>query len=354
MSGIAFAIPGDIDAPTGGYGYDRQLLREWRAADVEARHLALPGGFPFPTEAVLATTECLLAAAGPDDVLLVDGLAFGAFPEALATRFEGRLVALVHHPLALETGLSPEQVVTLHDSERRALRHARAIVVTSPATARLLAADYDVPAGRITVAVPGVAPAPRAQGSGKKAPLRLLAVGSLIPRKGYGILIAALARITDRDWHLTIAGSPDHAPETAAGLEAGIHAAGLERRVLLAGAVTPARLDELYGEADLFVMPSLYEGYGMVLTEALARGLPIVCALSGAGAEALPDAAALKVRPGDTMALAKALARLIDAPAERRHRADAAWAAAGTLPRWQETARIVARACLGDGSRKVG
>lgn len=170
MSGIAFAIPGDIDAPTGGYGYGRQLLREWRAADVEARHLALPGGFPFPTEAVLATTECLLAAAGPDDVLLVDGLAFGAFPEALATRFEGRLVALVHHPLALETGLSPEQVMTLHDSERRALRHARAIVVTSPATAGLLAADYDVPAGRITVAVPGVAPAPRAQGSGKKAP----------------------------------------------------------------------------------------------------------------------------------------------------------------------------------------
>ena len=92
----------------------------------------------------------------------------------------------------------------------------------------------------------------------------------------------------------------------------------------------------------------------MVLTEALARGLPIVTTLSGAGAEALPDAAALKVAPGDAAALAKALARLIDAPAERRQRADAAWAAAGDLPRWNETARIVAEACLHDGSRKVG
>ncbi|BCB18735.1 glycosyltransferase family 4 protein [Bosea sp. ANAM02] len=354
MSSIVFAIPGDIDAPTGGYGYDRRLLQEWHEAGIEARHLALPGSFPFPTDAGLATTERLLAATAADDILLIDGLAYGAFPEALAARFADRIVALVHHPLALETGHSPEMTEALCRSETLALRHARAIAVTSLATRHILEAEFGVPTDKIAVAIPGTDPAPRAKGSGNGETPNLLAVGSLIPRKGYDILVAALSTITDHRWRLTIAGSPDHAPAMAAELRDGIARAGLAERILLTGGVQTGRLAQLYDEADLFVMSSFYEGYGMVLTEALARGLPIVTTLSGAGAEALPDAAALKVPPGDAAALAKALARLIDAPAERRQRADAAWAAAGDLPRWSETARIVAEACLRDSSRKVG
>lgn len=354
MSAIVFAIPGDIDAPTGGYGYDRRVLQEWRETGVTARHLALPSGFPFPTEAALAATEALLAATAPTDILLIDGLAFGAFPEALAARFASRLVALVHHPLALETGLASDQVDRLRVSESAALRHVRAVAVTSPATAQVLTSSFGVPESRISVAVPGVDPAPRASGTGGDGPLQLLAVGSLIPRKGYDVLIEALTAIADRDWCLTIVGSADYAPETTAAIVTGIRAAGLADRVLLAGAVHPESLGELYGKADLFVMPSLYEGYGMVLTEALARGLPVITTLSGAGAEALPDAAALKIPPRDVSALAKAIAKLIDAPAERRRRAGAAWAAAADLPRWSETARIVAEACLHDGSRRVG
>uniref|UniRef100_A0A9E7ZHQ0 Glycosyltransferase family 4 protein n=1 Tax=Bosea sp. NBC_00436 TaxID=2969620 RepID=A0A9E7ZHQ0_9HYPH len=354
MSEIVFAIPGDIDAPTGGYGYDRRLLREWREADIEARHLALPGSFPFPTAEDLAATEQLLAATAPDDILLVDGLAYGAFPEALAARFADRLVALVHHPLALETGHSPEAAEALRRSETLALRHARAIAVTSPATKLTLEAEFEVPADKIAVAIPGTDLAPRAHGSGRSEVLHMLAVGSLIPRKGYDILVEALTIIADKPWTLAIAGSPDHAPATSAELRHGIARAGLSERVTLTGGIDAEKLAQLYDESDLFVMSSFYEGYGMVLTEALARGLPIVTTLSGAGAEALPATAALKVPPGDAAALAKALARLIDAPAERRQRADAAWAAAGDLPRWSETARIVAQACLHDGGRKVG
>lgn len=354
MSRIVFAIPGDIDAPTGGYGYDRRLLREWCEAGIAARHLALPGPFPFPTTGNLAATEEMLGATMPDDILLVDGLAYGAFPEALAARFSDRLIALVHHPLMLETGLSPEAAEALRRSERAALRHARATIVTSPATKLLLEAEFGVPAGIITVAVPGTDTAPQAKGSGQDKSPHMLAVGSLIPRKGYGILVEALAAIADRSWTFTIAGSADHAPATAAELRGEIARAGLADRITLTGGVGAERLSQLYDEADLFVMPSLYEGYGMVLTEALARGLPIVTTLSGAGAEALPDAAALKVPPRNAAALAKALARLIDAPAERRQRADAAWAAAGDLPRWSETARIVAQACRRGDGRKVG
>ena len=354
MSAIVFAIPGDIDAPTGGYGYDRRLLREWREAGIEARHLALPSSFPFPTEADFTATEKLLAATAPDDILLVDGLAYGAFPEALAARFADRLVALVHHPLALETGHNPAVAEALHRSETLALRHARAVVASSPATKLTLATEFDVPAGKIAVAIPGTDPAPRSKGSGRDKALHILAVGSLIPRKGYDVLIAALTAVADRPWTLTIAGTPDHAPATAAELRDGIARAGLSERILLTGGIGADRLAQLYDEADLFVMSSLYEGYGMVLTEALARGLPIVTTLSGAGAEALPDAAALKLPPGDAAALAKALARLIDAPAERRQRADAAWTAAGDLTRWSETARVVADVCLRGDGRKVG
>lgn len=351
MSAIAFAIPGDIDLPTGGYGYDRRLLKEWREAGIPARHLALPGAFPFPTADDVALTERILASAGPEETLLVDGLAFGAFPEALAARFGGRIVALVHHPLALETGLDAATAWRLRDSETLALRHARAVVVTSPPTKEVLSAEFGVPPDKIAVALPGTDPAPRTEPRLGAGPARLLAVGSIVPRKGYDVLLAALAQIADRGWLLTIAGSPDYAPATAAALRDAIRDAGFAERIKLAGAVDQDRLSALYASADIFVMPSLYEGYGMVLTEALARGLPIVCTRSGAAADALPDAAALKVTPGDVMALAKGLARLIDAPSERRARADAAWAGAATLPCWRDTARTVAEACLGGGPR---
>lgn len=353
MGGIAFAIPGDIDLPTGGYGYDRRLLARWRDVGIAARHLALPGSFPFPSEADLAQIGRLLASCPTEETLLIDGLAYGAFPESLAAALAGRVVALVHHPLALETGLTAAQAEALRASERLALGHARAVVATSASTARLLMSDYGVDAAGISVAVPGVDPAVRAEGGAPGGPVRLLAVGSLIPRKGYDVLVEALRSIDSRDWRLAIAGSPEHAPETVLQLQAQIVAAGLQDHILLAGAVDQTTLAGLYDRSDLFVMPSLFEGYGMVLTEALARGLPIICTRSGAGADTVPAEAALKVPPGDAEALAKALATLIDAPTKRRQLAQAAWAASGALPRWHETAAIVAQACLADSGRKV-
>ncbi|PZU95447.1 MAG: glycosyl transferase family 1 [Chelatococcus sp.] len=345
MNGIVFAIPGDIDKPTGGYGYDRRLLAEWRAAGVRARHLRLPDGFPAPSSADIATTRRLLSQADPDATLLVDGLAFGAFPAELAAEFGARIVALVHHPLAHETGLTPAEAAALRSSERAALAHANRVVASSPSTRALLQTEYDVRADKIVVAVPGVDPAPRSRGgSGER--LDLLAVGSVIPRKGYGLLVEALAGLPIGGWRLTIAGALDHAPATVEALRRQIDAAGLQDRILLAGAVTQQGLSELYDKADLFVMPSLFEGYGMVLTEALARGLPIVCTLSGAAADTVPDAAALKVPAGDATALADALARAMTDATLRRRLADASWGSAATLPRWHDTAALVARACL--------
>jgi len=277
-------------------------------------------------------------------VVLIDGLAYGAFPESVAAGLAGRVVALVHHPLGLETGLTPAQATEFVRRETAALRYASQVIATSETTKRLLVTDFAVPAERITVAEPGVDPAERAVGSDGEI-VELLAVGSLVPRKGYDVLIAALEGVADRPWRLTIVGADDRAPATTAALKEQIVTAALSERVRLAGAFGQAELEAAYAKADLFVMPSLFEGYGMVLTEALARGLPILCTTGGAAAQTAPDEAALKVPPGDVAALRTGLARLLDDRQERLRRSDAAWQAAGTLPRWRGTATIVAEVC---------
>lgn len=343
MAEVVFAIPGDLSTPTGGYAYDRRLLAELPRAGIAVRHLALPGGFPFAGVPELGEAGYLLKQTPEDAVVMVDGLAFGALTDLVLKDIQRRFVALVHHPLALETGLNDRQRRALVSSERSALARATAVIVTSPLTAEILAADYDVPQDRITVAEPGTDPAPRAAGAGSGPPT-LLAVGSISPRKAYGILVEAMAGLADRPWRLRIVGPDDRNPDEAARVRALIASLGLVDRIAVEGALDGAALEAAYGAADLFVMPSLFEGYGMVLAEALARGLPIVCTTGGAAARTVPDGAGLKVPPGDVRAFRAAVAALLDDPSRRRHLADAAWQAGRALPRWSDTAARVADA----------
>lgn len=341
MIQAVFAIPGDLDAPTGGYRYDREVLARAQAHGLSLRHLALPGSFPFPTGDDLAKTAAALSSISADDVLIVDGLAFGAFPEKLCASVRNPIVALVHHPLALESGIAPEAAAALRASEAIALRYARAVVVTSGVTARALVQDYDVPADAISVAEPGTDPAARATGSGNAAQT-ILAVGAVSPRKGYELLMEALGPLSTLAWELIIVGATDRDP---AAYDAARRAMGrnqLGRHVTFAGPLSDAALARLYGLTDLFVMPSLHEGYGMVLAEAMARGLPIVTTTGGAAAETVPDGAALKVPPGDVTALKVAIARALGDGGLRRQLSDAAWAVGQTLPRWDDTGRTIA------------
>jgi glycosyltransferase involved in cell wall biosynthesis len=341
-----FAIPGDIHLPTGGYGYDRRLLALLGNAGVDVRHVPLPGTFPMPSADDLATTARALRVprdgAGAGTVLIVDGLAYGAMPHALIDAIPNPILALVHHPLCLEAGLAEARQAELRVLETAALARAAHVVATSPTTAATLAADFGVPPARITVAPPGTDPAPRAHGT--RAPLQLLAVGSVVPRKAYATLVRALAPLQQRGWYLTIVGPTGLDAAELAALLAAIRDCGLQNRIALTGPASGDAVARHYAAADVLVSASLYEGYGMALTEALARGLPIVCTTGGAAAETVPDAAAIKVPPADTEALTGAIARLLDDAALRRRLGDAAWAAGQTLPRWEDTARIVAGA----------
>jgi glycosyltransferase involved in cell wall biosynthesis len=173
----------------------------------------------------------------------------------------------------------------------------------------------------------------------------LLTVGSIVPRKGYDVLVQALemdAREHDADWSLNIVGAIDRSSATVEALRAQVRQSGLGDRIQITGPKSRAELDGLYDSADIFVLASHYEGYGMVLAEALACGLPIVTTTGGAAAETAPDDAALKVPPGDARALQKALRRLIDDVSLRKTLADAAWSAGQKLPRWSDTAARIA------------
>jgi glycosyltransferase involved in cell wall biosynthesis len=276
---IAFCIPGDLSLPTGGYRYDREVLARLGNHGVTARHIILPGAYPAPSSRDLETSERVLSATGSREMLLIDGLALGAMPPSLVAQFSSRIVALVHHPLGLEAGLEPDRAAFLLQNEREVLSHVRHVIVTSHATARSLSADFAVPSGRITVAEPGTERALRSTGTGQ--PLQVLAVGAVSARKAYGDLVLALAQLRDVPWHLTIAGSLTLSPPATAALRETIARCDVVDRVMLAGTLDEASLSALYAKADLFAMSSLYEGYGMALTEALARGLPIVASSGG-------------------------------------------------------------------------
>lgn len=336
---LTFAYPGDLALKTGGYGYDRRVIEELRALGWTVDLLPLGEGFPAPSSQTLANAEAALSALPDGRPVLIDGLAYGVL-DAWAFGEADRLqvIALVHHPLALETGVSPKDQARLRASETRALAAARAIIVTSPMTARELTANFGVAAPRITVALPGTDAAPPA--SGGEGRFAILSVGTLSPRKGHDVLIAALKRIERLDWTATIIGSRTLDPATSDALERQIADLGLGTRIVLAGEIQDPR--PAFASADLFALASRYEGYGMVFAEALAHGLPIVACHAGAVPEVVPPSAGILVPVDDVEAFAAALARLIEDGDERQRRAEAAREAGALLPSWRDTAAIIA------------
>jgi len=344
VSRFVFAVPGDLAAPTGGYAYDRRMIAELEQLGWQVDVVNLGDGFPWPSNGTRRNAEARLAALQDGRIVVIDGLAFGVLPETAGKLCSRRkLVALVHHPLALETGLTVQQAERLRQSERAALAAASRVIVTSAATARKLIADYAIPPDRISVARPGSDPAPAAGGS-RDGIVRLLSVGAVVPRKGFDVLVAALATLTDLPWHLTIAGDRSRDAKTTAQLDAAIARRHLAGRVSVLGAVAPQRLSELYTGADLFVLASRFEGYGMAYAEAIAHGLPVIGTTAGAIADTVPEGAAVLVEADDTDALARALRRLIENADQRRRLAARARAAAGKLPTWRESATIFAGA----------
>jgi glycosyltransferase involved in cell wall biosynthesis len=341
---VAFAVPGDLATPTGGYAYDRRMIAELQRLGWQVDVVGLGDGFPTPTAAQRSFAETALATVPGRHPVLIDGLALGVLPEAAhAVRAQRPLIALVHHPLALETGVSADEAEMLRASERAALAAASAVIVTSAPTARLLTADYGVSQDRITIARPGTDRAPIAR-RGADGPVRLVSVGAVVPRKGFDVLIAALATLADLPWRLTIAGDRTRDPVAAARLDADIARHNFGKRVELLGALPQERMPALYAGGDVFVLASRFEGYGMAYAEAIAHGLPVIGTTGGATPQTVAPGAGILVPPDDVTALAGALRRIVADRGERERFAKGARAAAAALPTWEDSAKLLAGA----------
>jgi glycosyltransferase involved in cell wall biosynthesis len=334
---LRLVVPIDVAEPTGGNVYDLAIANALRRGGDDVDLIVCA-----PEELAAA----LRASSSWRGRVLVDGLLACPRPGALAGAGAG---VLVHMPMswgADAVGVDPAQLDLL---EAEALEAASLVVATSHWSAQYLERRHGT--RDIAVVPPGVDPADVVDGSD---PPLIAHVAALMPHKNQRGLVAALAQVADLPWQARLAGSLDRSPGYAAEVRTAVEAAQLTDRIELAGAVSR---EAAWAGADLAVLPSLVEAYGMVVTEALARGVPVVVA-DGGPAEALgvdPEGR----RPGvvvprdDPAALAAELRRWLTQPAHRAELRRRALARRTNLDTWDAAAHKL-RQTLQNATRQEG
>jgi glycosyltransferase involved in cell wall biosynthesis len=345
---FVFAYPGDFQTVSGGYTYDRCIVRELTALGWEVELLSLGPGFPFPDQETLNEAEQLLSQIQPGKLIVIDGLALGVMPEAIAQASVNHpIIALIHHPLAYESGLTVDQQVRLQKSETLALSYVKHVIANSPLTAQTLTESFGIDDKKMTTVIPGTNRVSHLLNQVRthftnQDEFKWLSVGSIIPRKGFDILIKALAPLNEMAWSLSIVGDTTRDPSALANLLRIITHFDLQDRIQIHGVIDDARLDSLYRKADGFVLASLFEGYGMAYAEALSYALPVIGTSGGAIIQTVPDSAGILIPPGDVPSLTEAL-RLVMSDRYRREQLSlGAQEAAKKLPTWPESAKIFA------------
>jgi glycosyltransferase involved in cell wall biosynthesis len=338
-------VPDGIDdpaRPSGGNTYDRHLCRELGSVGWSAHSRAVTGFWGRPGTASFAALEETMRQIPDDAVVLIDGLIASTAPEVLVPEAGRlRLIVLVHMPL----GHRPSDD-DARERERAVLEAAGATVTTSAWSRRRLIELYGLSAHRVHVAEPG---APAAEpASGTEAGEALLCVGGVVPDKGHDILLEALESIAALSWNCTCVGSLDRDPAFVESLRRRALDRGLGERVSFPGPRSGTDLDRSYASADLLVHASRAETYGLVVTEALAHGLPVIATDVGGLAEALGEGAdgarpGLLVAPEDPVALADALSTWLGDAELRARLRRAAGERRGSLPGWSTTASAVAQ-----------
>ena len=357
MNTVHVVLPDTVDdphRPSGGNTYDRMVCDGLAALGWWVRVHTVSGDWPRPDPAACRELAAVVSSVPDGELVLVDGLIGSASGDVLLPHTRRlRLVVLVHLPL----GWSPAGRAGLgvEEQEARVLRAAAAVVVTSGWTRSWLQAAYGLSESVVQVARPGVREAPPATGSTTGG--ELLCVASVTPGKGHDVLLAALATLNGLPWRCVCVGPLDRDPDFVADIAAEARALRRhgEDRVVLAGPLDGEALDASYAAADLLVLASRYETYGMVVTEALARGVPVIASEVGGLPEALGDSngsgrPGLLVPPGDPVALAAALRRWLGDPDLRARLRHAASERRGTLSGWSDTAAAVARVLSGAAS----
>ena len=331
-----FVVPDSIDdpaRPSGGNVYDRRLADELPGCGWSIREHPVAGSWPNPGPAERDRFDALLAGLPDDSLVLVDGLIASAAESLVTTAGRSRVVVLLHMPEA-----------TKH-VEPDVLNAAAGVIATSQWSRDWVITHCGLPGDRVWAATPGVDSATPAHGSPSGG--SLLAVGPVVPAKGQDLLVAALAECANLDWSCTLAGAVDIDPAFVTSLQASAARAGIDDRLVLAGPLSSAELDELRSQSDVMISASRREAYGMAVAEGLAAGLPVIATEVGGHPEAVSQAAD-GTRPGmlvpadDVDALAAGLRAFLTDPGLRASWRRSAQLRSRELLGWPETARAVA------------
>ncbi|WP_155055959.1 glycosyltransferase family 4 protein [Streptomyces blattellae] len=349
LRSVHFVMPGGVDdpaRPSGGNAYDRRVCLDLPGFGWQVEKHTVDGGWPRPQADARAELARVLRQLPDDTAVLLDGLVACGVPEIVVPEAERlRLAVLVHLPLGDERGLAPAVAAELDAKERAVLRAVPAVIATSDWAVRRLVAHHGLAPERVHVAAPGADIAPLA--SGTDGVSRLLCVAAVTPRKGQHRLVEALAAVADLPWSCVCVGGLGHDPAYVAELRSLIARYGLEDRLVLAGPQAGAELDASYAAADLMVLTSYAETYGMAVTEALARGIPVLATDVGGLPEAVgraPDGGVpgILVPPEDPLALAAELRGWFGEADVRRRLKAAARGRRAALDGWATTARSLA------------
>lgn len=346
--GWAVFVPGDPGQLTGGYGYVREVVEGLIRLGQPVTLQGLPGRFPRVDQQAGDALDGALSRLPDGTTVIIDGLALGGCPEAAEQhRHRLHLVALVHHPLADETGLGKADRQHFLATERRALAAVHRVITTSDTTARGLD-RFNVPASRVAVVSPGVRlpvkpPEERAATEG----LHILCLAHLSPRKAQHHLVEALSSIPGTGWACELAGSVDRDPEYARNVMSMIRERGLSDRVRVTGELSGPDVEQAFHRANLFVLPSLYEGYGMVIDEALAHGLPVISSDGGALADTADRPGCVTYPAGEVDALAALIGERLHHPEQLAQQQQAARQSAQGLRTWDQAAGELRQAIAG-------
>jgi glycosyltransferase involved in cell wall biosynthesis len=348
VTAVHFVVPDGIDdpgRPSGGNAYDRHVCRELGTLGWSVHGHAAPGRWPRRDAEALSALAGVMQRIPDGAVALLDGLVASAAPEVLVAHAERlRSVVLVHMPLGHRP--ADDAVEETRRRERAVLRAAAAVVATSQWSRSRLLGLYRLAPDRVHVAPPGVDRADPSRGTPTGG--ALLCVAAVTSEKGHDTLIEALLKMSELSWQCLCVGNVDRDPVFVDDLRRRAINGGLGERVSFPGPLAASDLDRSYAAADVVVLASRAETYGMVVTEALARGLPIVATEVGGVPEALGYGAdgirpGLLVPPDDPAALAAALGAWLGDPGLRCRLRRAAHERRKSLCGWSTTASVLAR-----------
>jgi glycosyltransferase involved in cell wall biosynthesis len=307
---VYFLSGGDINSLTGGHLYNMHIINGLKNKNYSVS-LQAAGGKWDNKEGIDKMCRLYLQKIPWGSCIIIDSLILASLTNLVRKSMDRfKFLGLIHLPVSydIKTGIHGK----LSEDELGALNHMHRLVVTGGFTFDLLC-NAGIDPRKITIIQPGTDQFPR-KAQYARVPSNLLCIANYSALKAQDVLIRALSRLKTRNWTLHLYGDTDRDPEYTSFLRSLILYLGLESRIIVHRIVERQNISKVFLEADLFILPSLFESYGMVLSESLAHGIPVISTLAGNIRNTVPEGMGILIEPGNEAELADSISSLFDSP----------------------------------------